>query len=153
MRQVTEAHKSREKLVFNNAAQSWNHSFQWRCMKPGGGGVPNPNLEVAQEMLREFGTPDAFNKTFKETALSVFASGYCWMVVTKEGRLKIYGVRSERRVASRAPLSDCCPRMQTKDADNPLTHGDYPLMTLDLWEHGYALVRAARHTAGSYAWP
>src|SRR5258708_4452911 len=26
--------------VFNNAAQVWNHTFFWNCMKPNGGGLP-----------------------------------------------------------------------------------------------------------------
>lgn len=30
--------------VFNNAAQVWNHSFYWQCMKPGGGGQPSGSL-------------------------------------------------------------------------------------------------------------
>ena len=62
---VLEANKSRERGVFNNAAQTWNHTFFWNCMKPGGGGAPHAGSEIGQEIVRQFGDHATFLKTFK----------------------------------------------------------------------------------------
>ena len=101
--------------VFNNAAQTWNHSFFWNCMKPGGGGAPTG--ELAQEIDKAFGGYDKFAEEFKNAAVTQFGSGWAWLVV-EGGALKV---------------------VKTANADTPMTKGQVPLLTIDVWEHAYYL--------------
>jgi superoxide dismutase, Fe-Mn family len=117
------AHKSLEEIVlsaepgpvFNNAAQTWNHTFFWSCMTPGGGGDPDGELGTALE--QSFGSVDDFKQTFNDQAKTLFGSGWTWLAKGDNG-LEI---------------------VQTKDADLPLKHGKTALLTLDVWEHAYYL--------------
>ena len=99
--------------VFNNAAQVWNHSFYWKCMKPGGGGEPTGDL--AKAIDEAFGSFDAFKKEFTQAAVTQFGSGWAWLVLDA-GALKI---------------------VKTANADLPLKHGQTALLTVDVWEHAY----------------
>jgi Fe-Mn family superoxide dismutase len=99
--------------LFNNAAQVWNHSFYWNCMKPGGGGEPSGAL--AEALVRDFGSVDDFRRDFKNAAVTQFGSGWAWLI-EKDGKLDI---------------------MKTANADLPLKHGIKALMTCDVWEHAY----------------
>lgn len=104
--------KSEGKL-YNQAAQVWNHTFFWNCMKPGGGGEPSGAIAAAID--RDFGGYDAFRKQFADVAAAHFASGWAWLV-SDGGKLKI---------------------LSTPNAHNPLRDGQTPLLTLDVWEHAY----------------
>ncbi len=99
--------------IFNNAAQVWNHSFFWNSLKPGGGGAPTGDLLAKIEAA--FGSYDAFKTEFTAAATTQFGSGWAWLV-EDAGTLKI---------------------TKTANADNPLTKGQKPLLTLDVWEHAY----------------
>jgi Fe-Mn family superoxide dismutase len=99
--------------LFNNAAQVWNHTFYWHCMKPGGGGDPSGPL--ADALVRDFGSVDAFRQEFKAAAVAQFGSGWAWLV-DRAGKLEI---------------------MTTANADLPLKHGAKALLTCDVWEHAY----------------
>ena len=101
--------------VFNNAAQTWNHSFFWHCMTPGGGGAPTG--ELAQEIDKAFGSYAKFAEEFKNAAVTQFGSGWAWLVVDG-GALKV---------------------VKTANADTPMTKGQVPLLTIDVWEHAYYL--------------
>src|SRR5246127_697185 len=72
--------------VFNNAAQVWNHTFFWNCMKPKGGGQPSG--DVAQQIAKAFGDYGAFATKFKEAAVAQFGSGWAWLVLDN-GKLAI----------------------------------------------------------------
>lgn len=67
---VMKSHKAGNQALFNNAAQSWNHEFYWKCMKPGGGGEPTGAL--MEQIKKDFGSYDEFKKQF-ETAVSPLA--------------------------------------------------------------------------------
>ena len=99
--------------LFNNAAQVWNHTFYWNCMKAGGGGEPAGKLAAA--LVRDFGSVDDFRREFKTAAAGQFGSGWAWLV-EKSGKLSI---------------------MTTANADLPLKHGVNALLTCDVWEHAY----------------
>jgi Fe-Mn family superoxide dismutase len=101
--------------VFNNAAQVWNHSFYWQCMKPGGGGQPSGDL--LEKINADFGSYDAFVEQFKAAGATQFGSGWAWLVLDN-GSLKI---------------------TKTANADLPLAHGQKALLTMDVWEHAYYL--------------
>jgi len=99
--------------VFNNAAQVWNHSFFWSCMKPGGGGPPDG--ELAKAIEGDFGSLDQFKQQFADAAVSQFGSGWAWLVVDG-GKLRV---------------------TKTGNADLPMKHGQITLLTCDVWEHAY----------------
>ncbi|MGY2710011.1 superoxide dismutase [Thermostichus sp. MS-CIW-28] len=101
--------------IFNNAAQVWNHTFFWESMKPGGGGAPTG--PIADKINADFGGYDKFAEAFKTAAATQFGSGWAWLVLDN-GTLKV---------------------TKTPNAENPLVHGQTPLLTLDVWEHAYYL--------------
>jgi Fe-Mn family superoxide dismutase len=101
--------------IFNNAAQTWNHTFFWNSIKPGGGGQPTG--ELAEKINAAFGSFGKFQEEFKNAATTQFGSGWAWLV--KEG--------------------DTLKVTKTPNAENPLVHGQTPLLTLDVWEHAYYL--------------
>ena len=64
--------------VYNNAAQVWNHTFFWNCMKPNGGGAPSGALAAAID--KKWGSFDEFKKAFQASAVGNFGSGWTWLV-------------------------------------------------------------------------
>ena len=100
--------------VFNNAAQVWNHTFYWHCLSPEGGG--RPSGELAKAIDASFGSFDEFHKQFSDKAVTLFGSGWAWLVKQRDGKLAI---------------------VQTGNAGTPLTGPDKPLLTCDVWEHAY----------------
>jgi len=100
--------------IFNNAAQIWNHTFYWNCMKPNGGGNPKPSFQRVLES--QFGALDEFMAEFTEAATNRFGSGYAWLVKNADGSLSVES---------------------TPNAQNPMTHGKMPLLNVDVWEHAY----------------
>ena len=109
------AHEASETGIFNNATQSWNHTFLWNSMSPNGGGEPVGSL--ADAIDNRFGTIQSFKAEFKAAALAQFGSGWTWLV----------------RTATELDI------VSTGNADTPLLHGSTPLLTLDVWEHAYYL--------------
>jgi Fe-Mn family superoxide dismutase len=101
--------------IFNNAAQVWNHTFFWNCMKPNGGGKPSGDL--AGKIDQAFGGYDKFVEQFKNAAVTQFGSGWAWLV-SDGGSLKI---------------------TKTPNAVNPIAQGQKALLTVDVWEHAYYL--------------
>lgn len=100
--------------IFNNAAQVWNHSFYWNGLAPGKGGEPTGALAAA--IAKTFGSFAKFREQFTQSAVTLFGSGWAWLVRKKDGSLAI---------------------VQTSNAGNPLTSGDTPILTCDVWEHAY----------------
>lgn len=101
--------------IFNNAAQVWNHSFYWKCMKPGGGGAPTG--AIAQKITADFGSYEKFVEAFKNAGATQFGSGWAWLVLDGSS-LKI---------------------TKTPNAENPMVQGMKPLLVVDVWEHAYYL--------------
>ncbi len=101
--------------IFNNAAQVWNHTFYWQCMKPKGGGVSSG--AIGNRINAGFGSLDKFLEQFQSAALSQFGSGWAWLVLKGE-KIEV---------------------MKTANADTPIAYGLKPLITIDVWEHAYYL--------------
>jgi superoxide dismutase, Fe-Mn family len=100
----------------NNAGGHANHSFFWKIMKPDGGGEPKGGLRNAIDA--KFGSLEHFRQEFSQAAKDRFGSGWAWLVVGKDGELKVYS---------------------TPNQDSPLMEGDTPVLGLDVWEHAYYL--------------
>lgn len=102
--------------IFNNAAQTWNHTFFWHSMKPAGGGKPAGKLLKSLEL--KFGSIEGFRDKMSAAAIAVFGSGWAWLVKRVDGSVDIE---------------------TTSNAHTPLTSDNTPLLTLDVWEHAYYL--------------
>jgi len=100
--------------IFNNAAQVWNHSFFWLCLKPGGGGQPKGALAAAIDA--KWGSYAAFKEAFHKSAVGNFGSGWTWLVKKPDGTVDI---------------------VNTSNGQTPLTTADKALLTIDVWEHAY----------------
>jgi Fe-Mn family superoxide dismutase len=100
--------------MFNNAAQIWNHTFYWNCLKPNGGGEPTGRL--ADAINKAFGGFVQFKDEFTKTSVGTFGSGWGWLVQRPDGSLAL---------------------ASTSNAGTPITGADRPLLTCDVWEHAY----------------
>ncbi len=112
---MAEAANDPEKAgIYNNAAQVWNHSLYWKSLKPGGTQMP---AELSSAIEKNFGSVDDFKSQLADAAGTQFGSGWAWLV--KEG--------------------DSLKVVKTSNAQCPLTAGQTPLLTIDVWEHAYYL--------------
>jgi superoxide dismutase, Fe-Mn family len=109
------ANGEENRKIFNNAAQAWNHTFFWNCLKPGGGGKPSGRL--AGRIDSELGGYDGFREKFSKAAAECFGSGWAWLV-DRGGKLDV---------------------VATSNAGSPLTTGATALLAIDVWEHAYYL--------------
>src|SRR5213596_147804 len=100
--------------IYNNAAQIWNHTFFWNCMKPQGGGEPKGAL--AQAINAKWGSYAAFKEAFTKSAVGNFGSGWTFLVKKADGSVDIVNMGA---------------------AGTPLTTADKALLTIDVWEHAY----------------
>lgn len=100
--------------IFDNAAQSWNHTFFWLGLTPPQGAAPTPELRNA--LVSAFESVPNFRKKFSENAVNTFGSGWAWLVSNGQGKLEI---------------------VTTHNAGNPLKDGKVPLLNCDVWEHAY----------------
>ena len=102
--------------IFNNAGQHWNHILFWQCMSPSGGGIPGA-LEA--KIKTDFGGVTQFKDAFKAGGVGQFGSGWVWLVLGADGKLKV----------TRSP-----------NGSNPLAAGEgKALLGCDVWEHSYYL--------------
>ncbi|MBP9706717.1 MAG: superoxide dismutase [Fe] [Oligoflexales bacterium] len=100
--------------IFNNAAQVWNHTFYWNCLSPKGGGEPKGPL--AEAIKSSFGSFATFKEQFTSSSVTLFGSGWAWLVKKGDGKLAI---------------------VQEGNAGNPMTKDMRPILTCDVWEHAY----------------
>lgn len=113
---LASAGKADKAGIFNNAAQVWNHTFYWHSMKPNGGGEPSGKL--ADKINADFGSFDKFKEEFKNAGATQFGSGWAWLVLGSDGKLKV---------------------TKTPNAELPMTKNETALLTMDVWEHAYYL--------------
>ena len=102
--------------IFNNAAQTWNHTFFWNCLHPEGGGEPTGTLK--EKIDKDLGGMAKFREAFTQAALTQFGSGWAWLVLDPNGVLKVG---------------------KSSNADLPIVHNHTPILTCDVWEHAYYL--------------
>jgi Fe-Mn family superoxide dismutase len=104
----------------NNAGGHYNHELFWKSLKHGGGGQPSGKL--AEAIIQDFHSFEAFKTLFTDAAKSRFGSGWAWLIAGQNKKLKIGS---------------------TPNQDNPLMdisdQKGFPLLGLDVWEHAYYL--------------
>lgn len=105
--------KKTEGPLFNQAGQAWNHTFFWYSMSPT---TSNPDSSLKTALEKSFSSVEEFKKKFVEQGVGVFGSGWIWLVKNSSGGLELMG---------------------TSNAENPIRHGNTPLLVCDVWEHAY----------------
>ena len=100
--------------VKNNAGGHLNHSFFWLLLKKN----TKPKARILKEINKTFGNFDNFKQKFTQSSLTLFGSGWTWLILSPNNKLKI---------------------TTTPNQDNPLTNSEIPILALDLWEHAYYL--------------
>ncbi len=104
--------KGKDKPLFNNTAQIWNHSFFWKCLSPKS---VKPDATLARAIDDAFGSHETLVGALIDEGKAHFGSGWAWLV-RQDGVLKVTSYH---------------------DADTPIVHGAEPLLTVDVWEHAY----------------
>ncbi|SDK78486.1 superoxide dismutase [Billgrantia gudaonensis] len=129
---TADADKSLEEIIrsssgelFDQAAQSWNHTFFWHCLSPHGGGQPSGAL--AEALDARFGSFAGFKAAFDAKAMANFGAGWTWLIETDDGGVEI---------------------VNTSNADTPIAHDQTPLLVVDVWEHAYYI--DYRHARAKY---
>jgi Fe-Mn family superoxide dismutase len=100
--------------VRNHGGGHANHSFFWPIMSPD---KQSPENEIAEAIVKKFGSFDKFKEQFSSSAATLFGSGWAWLTVSN-GKLEI---------------------VTTPNQDSPLTQGKIPVLVIDVWEHAYYL--------------
>lgn len=134
-----------EAIIYNYAAEVWNHNFFWTGMTPGGA---EPSKRVKELMELHFNGVDKFKQTFSQHARAIFGSGWAWLI-DNNGHLEIavtfnghtmggggstFGSRSEHGTPV---VSSSYVRSFQAGVGTTLS-GVTPLLALDVWEHAYA---------------
>lgn len=101
--------------LFNNAAQTWNHTFYWFGFSPNGVSL-DESSDLAIAIKEKWGSFELFQEAFNQVATGTFGSGWAWLVKTPKGDLDL---------------------VSTSNAATPLTSENVPLLTCDVWEHAY----------------
>lgn len=100
--------------VFNNAGQHLNHSQFWLSLSPTGGKIPG---KLETKIIEDFGSVEDFKTQFKQAGVTQFGSGWAWLVLAPDGKLKV---------------------TKSANASTPLVTGEGKvLLTYDVWEHAY----------------
>jgi Fe-Mn family superoxide dismutase len=100
--------------VFNNAGQVLNHNQFWESLSPKGGKIPG---KLEAKLTEDFGSVEAFKEQFKQAGVTQFGSGWAWLVLGTDGKLKV---------------------TKTANAITPVATGEGKvLMVYDVWEHAY----------------
>jgi len=116
LKRINEVPEDKRQTVINHGGGHANHSLFWQIMGPNGGGEPKGDL--LKQIEKDFGSFQTFKDLFETTAKNRFGSGWAWLVVDEERRLKIYS---------------------TANQDSPILQGHIPIFGLDVWEHAYYL--------------
>ncbi|MEG1644313.1 MAG: superoxide dismutase [Alistipes sp.] len=100
--------------IFNNAAQAWNHEFYFEALSPTPQNAPKGKFSEA--INRHFGSFEAMKEQMSKACLSLFGSGWVWLVEDRLGNLSV---------------------VSESNAGNPIRYGMRPLFCIDVWEHAY----------------
>lgn len=116
LKRIDEVPSDVRQAVINNGGGYANHKLFWTILSPNGGG--NPSGELADAINSTFGSFDKFKEEFSSAAGGQFGSGWGWLCVTSDGKLKV---------------------ISTANQDSPYMQGLTPILGVDVWEHAYYL--------------
>ncbi len=114
VRTTASSMNEKEKKIFNNAGQVWNHDFYWRSLAPV---ATRPEGKLAHAIERDFGGLDRLVTQLLLAGVEQFGSGWVWLV-SRSGRLSV---------------------QKTGNALDPMAQHINCLLAIDVWEHAYYL--------------
>ena len=112
--------------IFNNAGQILNHELYFKQFRAVSDAAHEPTGALAAQIIKQWGSFDAFKTDFESKGVSLFGSGWVWLSAESDGTLVI---------------------TQEPGASNPIAKGLTPLLTFDVWEHAYYLDYQNRRAA------
>ena len=112
--------------IFNNAGQILNHNLYFGQFSPVAAENHAPKGAILEAINSDFGSFEAFKAEFEQKGVTLFGSGWVWLSADKDGKLVI---------------------TQETNANNPITKGLKPLLTMDVWEHAYYIDYRNRRAA------
>ena len=112
--------------IFNNAGQILNHELYFKQFRAVSDAAHEPTGALAAQIIKQWGSFDAFKTDFESKGVSLFGSGWVWLSAEADGTLVI---------------------TQEPGASNPIVKGLTPLLTFDVWEHAYYLDYQNRRAA------
>ena len=116
-----------EGAIFNNAGQILNHNLYFSQFRHARlDRASQPTGKLAEQIVKQWGSLDAFKAEFESKGVGLFGSGWVWLSAQPDGTLVI---------------------SQETNANNPITKGNKPLLTFDVWEHAYYLDYQNRRAA------
>jgi len=121
--------EDKRQAVINHGGGHANHTFFWQIMGPSKGGEPTG--DIAEALRGTFGSFDSFKEKFNAEAANRFGSGWAWLVVDTDKKLRVFS---------------------TPNQDSPLMQHMTPLLGLDVWEHAYYLKYQNRRPEYITAW-
>jgi len=129
LRRINEIPEAIRTAVRNHGGGHANHSLFWEIMTPGGAKEPHGSL--ANAIAATFGSFEAFREQFSNAAVTRFGSGWAWLVLDGDKKLRVYS---------------------TANQDSPYMEGHTPVLGLDVWEHAYYLQYQWRRADYVKAW-
>ncbi|GDX52112.1 superoxide dismutase [Bacteroidota bacterium] len=117
--QITQLPVELQTAVRNQGGGYWNHNFFWKMLSPEKT-LPSEGLTTA--INTAFGDMDKLKAAMTKAGLSVFGSGWVWLIENAQKELKI---------------------VTTSNQNNPVmgdaTDKGAPILGIDVWEHAYYL--------------
>jgi len=120
LKKINDVPESIRTAVRNHGGGHSNHSFFWTVMAPKAGG--NPSEKIGEAINKTFGSFDKFKEEFTNTAMTIFGSGWAWLVI-KDNKLEV---------------------IKTTNQDSPIMEGKASLLGIDMWEHAFYILRQNR---------
>ena len=120
LKKINDVPENIRMAVRNHGGGHSNHNFFWQIMAPNAGGEPHGS--VGDAIKHAFGSFDKFKEEFTNTAMTIFGSGWAWLII-EDNKLEI---------------------IKTPNQDSPLMEGKIPLLGIDMWEHAFYLLRQNR---------
>jgi Fe-Mn family superoxide dismutase len=120
LKKINDVPENIRTVVRNHGGGHSNHSFFWQVMAPNAGGEPSG--DVAEAIESSFGSFDKFKEELTNMAMTIFGSGWAWLVI-KDDKLEV---------------------IKTPNQDSPLMDGKTLLLGIDMWEHAFYILRQNR---------
>ena len=102
--------------IHNNGGGVYNHQLYFDSMRSPVG--QEPCGELAEALIRDFGSVRQWKEQMSQSAIGVFGSGWAWLVSDQDGTLMI---------------------LTTANQDVPDLKLYTPIFLIDVWEHAYYL--------------
>jgi len=125
-------------VVRNQGGGHYNHSLFWQMMRKDGGGEPTADL--AKAIDASFVSFSAFKEKFTEVATKAFGSGWAWLVIVPDRKLRIVTTPNQDTPLTLRDIAETLPdNLKSLPLPGIRVFSGQPVLGLDVWEHAYYL--------------